>query len=97
MPTTWPLHAEPWDFWRISVHGWASILNEETGFEILDTYEVGRSSIVPITVSHENAGAKMLAAPAPLWALVFARKTHLVEKDTSGWPQREAIGKYDRF
>jgi len=97
MPTTWPLHAEPWDFWRISVHGWASILNEETGFEILDTYEVGRSSIVPITVSHENAGAKMLAAPAPLLALVFARKTHLVEKDTSGWPQREAIGKYDRF
>jgi len=97
MPTTWPLHAEPWDFWRVSVHGWASILNEETGFEILDLFEIGRSAIVPLTISHENASSKMMSAPAPLLTLVIARKTRLVAQDTSGWPNRAAHGKYDRF
>ena len=33
-PTTWPLHAEPWDFWRFSQHGWQGLLNANTGFEI---------------------------------------------------------------
>ena len=43
-PTTWPLHAEPWDFWRFSHHGWQGLLNAGTGFEILDICEFGEAS-----------------------------------------------------
>jgi SAM-dependent methyltransferase len=34
---TFPLHAEPWDFWRFSDHSWRGIFNKYTGFEVLDT------------------------------------------------------------
>ncbi len=33
---TWPLHEQPWDFWRFSDRAWASLLNGPTGFEIID-------------------------------------------------------------
>lgn len=32
----WPLHDEPWDFWRFSDRAWDALLNKETGFEILE-------------------------------------------------------------
>jgi hypothetical protein len=33
---TWPMHDEPWDFWRFSSHTWTGILNKMTGFRIID-------------------------------------------------------------
>lgn len=33
---TWPVHEEPWDFWRFSRHTWQSLFNPATGFEILE-------------------------------------------------------------
>jgi Methyltransferase domain len=33
---TWPLHDEPWDFWRFSSHTWATLFNASTGFEVLE-------------------------------------------------------------
>lgn len=32
----WPLHDEPWDFWRFSDRAWAGLLNPATGFEIIE-------------------------------------------------------------
>jgi hypothetical protein len=32
----WPLHDQPWDFWRFSSDAWASIFNRATGFEIIE-------------------------------------------------------------
>lgn len=32
---TWPIHDEPWDFWRFSKHAWRALFNDYTGFEIL--------------------------------------------------------------
>jgi len=32
----WPLHDQPWDFWRFSDRAWAGLLNHETGFEIIE-------------------------------------------------------------
>lgn len=32
----WPLHDEPWDFWRFSDRAWPALLNKKTGFEIIE-------------------------------------------------------------
>lgn len=34
---TFPLHDEPWDFWRYSQHTWPCLFNPATGFEVLET------------------------------------------------------------
>jgi len=36
-PSAFPLHAEPWDFFRFSDHSWHSLFNASTGFEIEQT------------------------------------------------------------
>ena len=33
---SWPLHDQPWDFWRFSDTAWTGLLNAATGFEVLD-------------------------------------------------------------
>jgi hypothetical protein len=32
----WPLHDQPWDFWRFSDRAWTGLLNSGTGFEIIE-------------------------------------------------------------
>jgi 2-polyprenyl-3-methyl-5-hydroxy-6-metoxy-1,4-benzoquinol methylase len=32
----WPVHDAPWDFWRYTDRAWTGLLNEHTGFEILE-------------------------------------------------------------
>jgi len=95
MPTTWPLHAEPWDFWRISMHGWTSILNRNTGFEILERSEVGRAAVVPQFTPPNSGLMSMAAAPAPMLTMVIARKIRDVPHDNSGWSEGLASGNYD--
>ena len=34
---TWPIHEEPWDFWRFSKYSWQTLFNAATGFEVLET------------------------------------------------------------
>jgi len=46
----WPLHDEPWDFWRFSSTSWNSLLNYKTGFEIIDTSMGEPCFIVPNVV-----------------------------------------------
>jgi hypothetical protein len=95
MPTIWPLHAEPWDFWRITVHGWTSLLNANTGFQILDRCEDGRASVVPHLPEQGSGLTVMAAAPAPMLTMVVARKIGEVPQDTSGWSADLASGSYD--
>lgn len=33
---TWPLHEEPWDFFRFSKDAWSGLFNRLTGFEIIE-------------------------------------------------------------
>lgn len=35
---TFPLHDEPWDFWRFSDKSWHAIFNSVTGFEVVETH-----------------------------------------------------------
>ena len=33
----WPLHEEPWDFWRFSKDAWHGLFNGHTGFRLIDS------------------------------------------------------------
>lgn len=44
----WPLHEEPWDFFRFSREAWTGIFNRFTGFEIVETAYGLPATIVPI-------------------------------------------------
>ena len=33
----WPLHEEPWDFWRFSKDAWYGLFNVHTGFRLIDS------------------------------------------------------------
>jgi hypothetical protein len=69
---TFPLHEQPWDFWRFSDRAWHAIFNRFTGFEIVETglgepaYVVG-SFLNPMTY-------RMDSAPAYMSSTVICRK-----------------------
>ena len=44
---SWPLHEEPWDFFRFSKDAWRGIFNRHTGFEVIDAQYQFQASIVP--------------------------------------------------
>ena len=44
---TWPLHEEPWDYWRYSKDTWNCIFNRKTGFEVVETQIGEKGTIVP--------------------------------------------------
>lgn len=44
----WPLHDEPWDFFRFSREAWTGVFNRFTGFEIVETAYGLPANIVPI-------------------------------------------------
>ena len=70
---SYPLHDEPWDFWRFSDRAWLSMLNPATGFEIVDTALGEPATVVP---SAANAATWNLSPErAFLLSSVLARKT----------------------
>jgi hypothetical protein len=48
---TWPLHDQPWDFWRFSAEAWSALLNPATGFEIIEAC-VGEPAFVVASRCH---------------------------------------------
>jgi len=46
---SWPLHDEPWDFFRFSKDAWHGIFSALTGFEVLDTAYGLEATIVPVS------------------------------------------------
>lgn len=65
---TWPLHEEPWDFWRFSENAWEGLFNAHTGFRVLDRGYGLSAQIVPQFAAsgalrgHESAQTFMLSA-----------------------------------
>lgn len=43
----WPLHEEPWDFWRYSRESWQGLFNAHTGFKVKRAEYQYPASIVP--------------------------------------------------
>lgn len=63
---TWPVHEEPWDFWRYSVDGWRGLFNFHTGFELVNAAYGQPASIRPlapnpITVTIPHCDAFLLS------------------------------------
>lgn len=71
---SFPLHDEPWDFWRFSKEAWGGLFNAHTGFEVLDAQYRYPASIVPRFVS-DGGFETMNLAPAYLTSGCLIRKT----------------------
>lgn len=96
VPTTWPLHAEPCDYWRFSTHAWKSLLNSRSGFEVLGTREIGSASVVPSTID-PLISANTQYAPAPLFTVVLAKKISISLNAEGNLNHNEFIGSYDHW
>lgn len=65
---SWPLHEEPWDFWRYSENAWDGIFNAHTGFRLLDKGHAMRAKIVADHAqgghmqAHDNAHTFLISA-----------------------------------
>jgi hypothetical protein len=80
-PQTWPLHDEPWDFWRFSRHCWTTLFNAATGFEIVECADGEPARVHPIWDA--PVVRDMPLSPAFLSSNVIARK---VSNTRLSWP-----------
>lgn len=89
---TWPMHEEPWDFWRFSRHSWQTIFHPVAGFEVLET-AVGEPARIHATRT-SPATRDLPDNPAWLGSACLARKT---AETALTWPvslQDAARGNY---
>jgi hypothetical protein len=69
-----PLHEQPWDFWRFSKDAWRGLFNVHTGFEVVDSGYALRCLVVPDFAS----GAHLQGCdvePSYLLSACLVRKT----------------------
>jgi hypothetical protein len=78
---TFPLHEEPWDFWRFSDTAWQSIFNKFTGFEIIEAGFSGRAHVAAEDLSLVTY--KMDEVPAYLLSHVLFIK---IGPSSVDWP-----------
>lgn len=78
---TFPVHDEPWDFWRYSPHTWSCLFNAETGFEVVETAVGERARIYPCRTSDVTRDLHL--SPAWLGSACLARK---VAETSLTWP-----------
>lgn len=71
---TWPLHEEPWDFFRFSKESWRGIFNRHTGFEVVDAQYRHGASIVPDYINDPNF-QNMSLGPTYLLSGCLIRRT----------------------
>lgn len=78
---SWPLHDQPWDFWRFSNAAWPALLNPATGFEIIDA-QMGEPAHVIAGKLHPATAF----SPSPAGALAsFVMFRKIANTDLS-WP-----------
>lgn len=68
----WPVHEEPWDFWRFSKHSWKCLFNRHTGFELVHAVMGLPAAVVPKHLVPATDG--LWHQPAYLGSAVIARK-----------------------
>jgi len=81
----WPMHDEPWDFWRFSDQAWNGLLNKATGFEIIDA-QMGE----PAFIVAQRCHAVTDFAPVPAGFLASNVLFRKVAETALDWPVRVA-------
>jgi SAM-dependent methyltransferase len=67
-----PPHEQPWDFWRYSKETFRVLLNQRTGFEILESVEGTPARI--LSLSRDRTTSKVHLIPVHQSIAVLARK-----------------------
>ena len=67
-----PLHEQPWDFWRFSDMAWHALFNERTGFRVVETALGERASVVADLLHAVTTTLEL--QPAYIGSLVLAEK-----------------------
>lgn len=89
---TWPIHEEPWDFWRFSKHSWQTLFNSATGFEIVETAHGEPARIHSL---RSNAVTRLLAnEPAYLGSDSIVKK---IGDTQLSWPVPLAVAARDSY
>lgn len=70
---SWPLHDEPYDYFRFSDRAWHGLLNPGTGFEIVSAQLGERGFVVPMRVHAATAFGEDLPAAALVSAVLFRK------------------------
>jgi hypothetical protein len=78
---TWPVHEEPWDFWRFSKTTWHALFNPATGFAVTEAVVGEPARIHACRTS--TVTRDMPASPAYLGSACLAKK---VSETTLSWP-----------
>lgn len=68
----WPLHEQPWDFWRFSEYSWAALFNRFTGFSIVRSATGEPASVVAHVLHAPTVG--LPDQPARLAVAVICSK-----------------------
>lgn len=78
---SWPMHDQPWDYWRFSDTCWAALFNVATGFEVVAAGLGEPVFLVPQRLHPASAWIE----PSPAWGMsaVMFRKTR---ETTLEWP-----------
>jgi len=50
----WPLHEEPWDFFRFSKESWSGLFNAHTGFKMLEAAYQHEALIIPTYINNPH-------------------------------------------
>jgi SAM-dependent methyltransferase len=85
VPTIWPEHAAPNDFWRFSVEGLRSLFGPALGFEVINAGGFGTVSVLP-GPSMRELHMLMPVLHGPSSAYVVARKTRELGIGEVQWP-----------
>jgi hypothetical protein len=90
---TWPVHEEPWDFWRFSKYSWTPLFNAATGFRVLEAVcgEPAR-----IFAARTNPATRVLQGSRAAW-LGSASLVQKIAETSLTWPvplEVAAHGKY---
>lgn len=78
---TWPVHEEPWDFFRFSKFSWQTIFNSATGFEVIET-ACGEPARIHASIMHP-ATRGLYLQPAYLGSASIVKK---IADTTLAWP-----------
>ncbi|MSU22412.1 MAG: methyltransferase domain-containing protein [Opitutus sp.] len=78
---TWPVHEDPWDFWRFSRYSWQTFFNSASGFEVV---EAGCGEPARIHALRANPVTRLMPDhPAFLGSSSIVRK---ISETTLTWP-----------